>query len=395
MATAHLSAGVERILRGLASDLEEEIDDLVETMLVRMRDEVPDFDVESRPELLDVLSASCYGNVRAALQALGGDREPPQSLPAEASDEARVTARAGVSLASLIHTYRVGHAVVWDRLLALVGEAELTPASRQAVLQIGSRYLFTYIDAGCGLVTDEYTRERDRLVRSSIQRRVQLVRDVLGGASVGSGELGYDLDAEHLAVIAEGLEAELALHHLATSLDRNLLTVTVAERTVWAWLGSQGRAEEDLQGRLAAFRPPRETRLAYGEPAWGAAGFRVSHEQALAAHRVGTRLREQVVRYDDVALEAALLVDGHVARRFVERELGPLIGDDDRSVKLLRTLEAYLSTGLNASAAGAVLGIGDRTVAYRIRGIEDLLGRTVSVRSAELGAALRLHRVFK
>jgi hypothetical protein len=41
-----------------------------------------------------------------------------------------------------------------------------------------------------------------------------------------------------------------------------------------------------------------------------------------------------------------------------------------------------------------MLGINDRTVAYRIRGIEQLLGRSVATRSAELAAGLRLHAVF-
>lgn len=81
-----------------------------------------------------------------------------------------------------------------------------------------------------------------------------------------------------------------------------------------------------------------------GESGRGPDGFRDSHEQALAAHRiaahriaahrvaphrvasrrVASRLRQQVTHYDDVALEAALLTDTRTVRRFVERELGPL-----------------------------------------------------------------------
>lgn len=391
---ASAQQGVENTLRSLASELEREVDELVEAMLVRMGDEVPDVDVDDRPELREALRGSCYGNIRAGLQALGGDREAPHTLPVEAREEARATGRAGISLTSLLHTYRVGHAVAWERLLALVGDTDLSPATRQAVLQIGSRCLFAYVDAVSGLVTEEYTQTRDRAMRSSIQRRVQLVRDVLGGAAVGSGELGYDLDAEHLAVIAEGPETESVLHALAETLERTLLTVAVGERTMWAWLGTQRRADDGLKARLTSFQPGEDASLAFGEPAWGPTGFRESHEQARAAQRVGSRTGQRIVLYDDVALEAALLADGQAARRFVQRELGPLRGGDDRSMKLLRTLEAYLSAGLNASAAGAMLGVGDRTVAYRMRAIEELLGRNVSVRSAELAAAIRLNTVF-
>lgn len=388
------SVSVQDILRSLVIELEQEIDELVEAMVARIRDEVTGFDGQTQPELSEALRASCHGNIRLALQALGGDREPPRSSPTEASEEARVAARAGVSLASLLHTYRVGHAVIWERMLAIVGDAELSATSRQAVLQIGSRYVFAYVDAVSAFVADDYTRERDRMLRSRVQRRVQLVRDVLGGAPVGSGDLGYDLDAEHVAVIAEGADADSVLHRLADDLARSLLTVAATERRTWGWLGSRTPADGALRARLAAFCPPEDTTLAFGEASWGTAGFRQSHEQALAAHQVAVRLHVQVVRYDDVALEAALLADGRAARRFAARELGPLLSGDERSTKLLQTLEAYLGTGLNASAAGALLGVGDRTIAYGIRAIEELLGRTVSARSAELAAALRLTRVF-
>jgi DNA-binding PucR family transcriptional regulator len=109
---------------------------------------------------------------------------------------------------------------------------------------------------------------------------------------------------------------------------------------------------------------------------------------------VAARSPRPVTRYDDVALEAALLVDPLTARAFVKRELGPLTNEDSRTEELRRTLRAYIGTGLNAASAGVMLGINDRTVAYRIRGVEQLLGRTVATRSAELAAALRLHEVF-
>ena len=42
----------------------------------------------------------------------------------------------------------------------------------------------------------------------------------------------------------------------------------------------------------------------------------------------------------------------------------------------------------------AVLNVSDRTIAYRIGRIEDLLGRSVFARSGELAAAIRVHRVL-
>jgi hypothetical protein len=253
------SPGVEETLRNLAGRLEEEMDDLVATMLPRTRAEVPDFDVGSRPEL------------RAVLGALGGDRIPPDA-PAEAREEARVTARSGVPLESLLHTYRVGHAVVWERALDVVEDLALDAPSRHAVLRIGSRWLFAYVDAIAEQVTKEYIHERDRIMRSSIERRVQLVRDILDGATIDAGELGYDLDAEHLALVVQGPEAEAWLDEVSRRLQRRLLTIAVLDQVVWAWLGAQRAFGAHDRRLLAGVDLPPDTRAAVGEPTrWASA----------------------------------------------------------------------------------------------------------------------------
>ncbi len=387
------ATGVDETLRAVAARLSDEIDELVETMLARMRDEAPDFDQTSRPELAEGLRASCYGNIRSALQALGGDRQLPRNPPAEALNEARVTARADVALEPLLHTYRIGHAVVLERFFVLVEELGLPPAQRQSATLVGSKYLFAYVDCVVGVVSEEFTSERQRVLRSSIQRRVQLVRDVLGGANIDSTELGYALEQEHVAVIATGPSADASLRDVARRLGRALLTIAMTDDTVWAWFGASRRGNRD-ELRDATWAQRNRTRYAVGEPAWGITGFRDSHEQALAADRVAVHVPRTVTRYDDVALEAALLCDVRAARRFVERELGPLMSADARIAVLRDTLGHYLQSGLNAAAAAAVLHVSDRTIAYRIHGVEDLLGRSVVDRGVELAAAIRLHRVL-
>jgi len=386
--------GIDETLRVVAARLSDEIDELVETMLVRMRDEAPGFDMAAHPELADGLRASCYGNIRVALQALGGDRQPPRSSPAEAMNEARTTARADIALEPLLHTYRIGHAVVLERFFVLLEDLDLSPAQRRSATLIGSKYLFAYVDRVVGEVSEEYTSERQRVLRSSIQRRVQLVRDVLAGASVDSAELGYRLEQEHLAVVATGPTADASLHDMARRLERRSLTVAMTDDTVWAWLGSSRRSGRGERHDSVWAHVAGRTRYAVGEPAWGISGFRDSHEQALAAHRVAAHLPQPVTHYDDVALEAALLSDVRAARRLVEHELGPLTSPDPRTCVLRDTLASYLRSGLNAASAAAALNVSDRTIAYRIHGIEDLLGRSVLARSSELAAAIRLHRVL-
>ena len=388
------ATGVDVTLGTVATELSEEINDLVEEMLGRMQDQAPDFDTSSRPELAAGLRASCYGNIRLALGALGTDRRPPRSSPPEALHEARATARAGVPLEPLLHTYRIGHAVVLERFFAHVEALNLSAGQRQSATLIGSKYLFAYVDRVVGEVSEEYAAERERVLRSSIQRRVQLVRDVLAGADIDSAELGYRLEQHHVAVIATGTQAEASLRDLARRLERQLLTIAMTDDMVWAWLGSlrAPAPEHGLDDGL--LDPTGRARYAVGDMASGVTGFRASHEQALAAHRVSAHLPQSVTRYHDVALEAALLSDVRGAKRFVDRELGALGEPDPRNRALCETLHCYLRSGFNAAATAAVLHVSDRTVAYRIHRAEELLGHPVLTRSAELAAAIRLHQVL-
>jgi DNA-binding PucR family transcriptional regulator len=83
-------------------------------------------------------------------------------------------------------------------------------------------------------------------------------------------------------------------------------------------------------------------------------------------------------------------VDERQARDFVAEELGPLLGEDEASAVLARTLLAFLEEGMSARRAARRLAVHENTVANRIRAAEELLGRPVEERAAELDLALRL-----
>jgi hypothetical protein len=142
-----------------------------------------------------------------------------------------------VPLDALLQTYRIGHAVAWEAMLEAVNEMDdLDRQARTGVLLVCSRYTFAYIDRVIPFVTEEYTRERDRLMRGREQRRVQLVRDVLDGAMVDGGELGYELVTSHRGVIGWGEGADAILPLLAAALELRLLLVSVSGHTVGlAW----------------------------------------------------------------------------------------------------------------------------------------------------------------
>jgi DNA-binding PucR family transcriptional regulator len=194
----------------------------------------------------------------------------------------------------------------------------------------------------------------------------------------------------HRAAIAwrPGADAELA--RLADALGTLLLMVSASGQTVWGWLGA-GAGANDRALRTALGDWPGG--LAFGRAAAGPAGFRTSHREARAAHRIGVATGDAVTHFDEVASESLMLADEHAARALVAAELSPLDAGRD-GAKLRETLSAYFACGFNASAAAAMLKVNDRTIAYRLNAIEQLLGRPVHARQAELQAAIRLERVL-
>lgn len=362
---------------------------VADAMLERIQAGVPELAEFDGPELWEAVRESCLANLEVGLRDMARGTAAPEALPAPARELALLTARLDLPLAGLLRTYRAAHAIMWERWFAAVVDEPVDREIRQVAVEQGSRFFFGYVDGLCTLVTDEYTAERDRFMRSREQRRTQLVRDVLDGADPDPAEamreLDYDLRLEHLALVVSGPDPEAGVLALGRLLDApHSLVVSLAGDSAWGWLGRTRRFE--VPERIEA----EGARISLGDPARGIEGFRRSHREAREAHRVGRGPAGVVVRYDDVALEALFAGDRDRTRAFVERELHGLDGADARSVRLRATLRAYFATGQNASAAAAMLGVHEHTVAYRLRTIEERLGRPVTARRAELETALRL-----
>lgn len=378
---------IERLAGGFLAEAER----YAEEMVARIRDELPEFaELASEPELWEALHASCLANLQAGLDRMAGDRSVPDSIPDRARELARISVHLDLGLEPVLRAYRVGHRMMWEVWFAAI-EAEAEDAEqRRTAHEQASAYLFAYVDRVSGLVTDEFTRERDRFVRSREQRRTQLVRDVLEGSDPDPAEalheLGYDLRLHHLALVASGPEPERATRELAATLEApHRLLVSLAGDTAWAWLGRTRPFAIP-----ASLEPPEGAAIALGDPGEAVEGFRRSHRQARDAHAVAVRSGAALTRYDGVALESLVATDEGRARSFVARELRGLDGPDKRSRRLRATLRAYFATGQNAAAAAALLGVHDHTVAYRLRAVEEEIGRPVAARRAELETALRL-----
>ena len=216
---------------------------------------------------------------------------------------------------------------------------------------------------------------------------------LLGDQRVEAVDVGLDyrLEAEHLGVIARGAGAGEVLRGLAVRLDCGLLSVACEEGTVWAWLElRRGLEVSGLERAVSAQGLGGDLSFAVGEPAWGPAGWRLTHRQAQAAFVVALRRPQRFTRYADVALLAAALKDESLAKLLLDIYIAPL--DDRRGggSVLRETLRAYFAADRNVSSAAAALGVVRKTVDNRLCTIEERLGRSLHPRPAELEVGLLL-----
>jgi hypothetical protein len=383
-------SGVDADIRQLAAWLESSVQEVTDAVDARLHDEVPEYFEGIDPSMADAERASVVANLRAVAHGLRHGRALPDRLPPGAVDEALLAANEGLPWAAVLRTYMIGHASLWEQLLAQVERLGLPDVRRVEALRVLSRYLFAYVDLITGQLAEVYQAERDRLLRSQERRRASLTRELLAGMPVSEEELGYRLRADHVGVIAWGRNPEASATQLAQELGCTLLIAPGGARSVWAWLGGRPRIEAAAARALGRFSPQEGTFLAFGEE-----GFVQTHRQALQAYRVAAIRGAPVTRYDDVALEALVVQDERLAKDFVARELGALASPDAKTARLRATLRAYFSLGQNASAAGALLKVHERTVGYRLATIEERIGRPIIGRRDELGLALRIHALLE
>jgi hypothetical protein len=320
----------------------------------------------------------------AVLEA--GERQAPL-VPPVLLTQARLDARDGVALDTVLRRYFAGNALFGD---FLVEEAERAKVPSSILRRLLGEQA-TLGDRLIAAVSAEYAREEKNRPTTAAERRRECVKALLAGELVDHSELGYDLDAHHLGLMAKGEGAEELMREVASRLDRRLLSVQREEESMWAcWLG--GRRQLTAEDALEALADvvPDGVFVTVGEPAIGLSGWRFSHHQAKTALAVAERRGEPVVRYADVALLASILRDDLVATSLRRLYLEPLEQGRDDGKVARDTLRAYFTAERNVSSTAAALGVDRRTVTNRIRAIEDLFGRPLKDFATDLEIALLL-----
>jgi hypothetical protein len=342
------------------------------------------------PEYLEGLRAAIGAGLEYLLSGveLGEERSPQP--PPTVLIQARLAARCGVSLDTVLRRCFAGYTLFGDFLLQEAADDDLLGGA--AVKEV-LRSQATLFDRLVTAVTEEYTREKKGRRDSSEERRAKRIERLLAGELLETSGLNYEFEGCHLGVIACGPGATAVLRELATALDRRLLAVPREGGEVWAWLGGRRPVDSAALQCQAKDSLAPEISVAIGEPGRGFAGWRLTHQQARAALPVARRGSEPLVRYADVAMLAAVLGDDLLASSLRELYLEPLRGERDDGETLRETLRAYFAAQGNTTCAATVLGIQRQTVANRLRTVEERLGRDLAGCSAEMEAALRLEEL--
>ena len=340
------------------------------------------------PAYVEGLKAALAAAVEYRLAVLElGERRAP-AVPEVLLAQARLDARDGVALDTVLRRYFAGNSHFGDFLVEEAERAEVPSAELRGLL----REQATLGDRLLAAVSAEHAREAaSRPSGSALERRREIVKSLLGGELVDHSEIEYDFDAHHLALMAKGEGAEALMREVANRLDRRLLMVQREEEAKWAcWLG--GRRDLEAAEALRVLREisPTGVFVTVGEPAEGLAGWRFSHLQAKAALAIAERRREPTVRYADVAVLASILRDDLVADSLRRLYLEPLAQSRDNGKVARETLRAYFEAERNISSTAAALGVDRRTVRNRLGAIEGLLGRPLRGSMADLEIALRL-----
>jgi hypothetical protein len=336
---------------------------------------------------LEGLNAALAAAVEHRLAVLEVAERRAPAVPSVLLAQARLDARDGVSLDTVLRRYFAGNAIFGDFLVEEAERAEVPNSILRRLLgaqaTLGDRLL--------AAVSAEYAREAKARPSSASERQRECVKGLLAGKLVDHSELGYDLGAHHLALVVKGDGSSEVMRVLAGRLDRRLLAVCREEEPIWAcWLGGRGPLEAEQALRALGEISLDRVVVTVGEPGEGLSGWRLSHRQAKAALPIAERRGQAVLRYADVALLASILADDLAATSLHRLYLEPLERARDGGKVGQETLRAYFAAERNVSSTAAALGVDRRTVTNRIRAVEDLLGRPLKEIAMELETALRL-----
>jgi sugar diacid utilization regulator len=386
----------ERTVDELADRLFEELERRADEVAVRSRDAivggVPAYAPIRDPAFAESIYRHSTEHVLTVARVMREQRMPTD----EELDFVRRQAvrRVGtVPLEMLLHSYRIGHRVMWEWLLAEAGDE---PGAAEMVRTLVSRTI-EYTDVISVAATEAYIREQQRRDTDRDRARRDLLDDLLAGRFLDGGDarvrataLGLEVSGEFVvavAVPADGQPSPPRLLHLVAeavgehgTVQNQAAFVVVRHDEVVALVPLHNRTlhgvRVQLSAALADLPGPASSMVAgISAPCSGLADFPRGYEEAHHALRL-SRADTPVVILGDVSLLDYLVAHADAtAARVVAPRVQRLLDDDQRhDGVLVDTLAAYVDADLNVVRAAQRLGVHPNTVHYRLGRIGQLAG---------------------
>jgi hypothetical protein len=253
------------------------------------------------PEYLHGFRSAVPAAIEYGLSAIESSESHAPPVPAALLTQARVAARHSVSLDTVMRRYVAGRDELNEFLIEEVERAE----SRELRLTSLLGTLSAAFDRLLAELGREYGLELQRRPSSTQARLAERVKALIAGERLDTSDLGYDFDAHHLGLVAEGDGAPDAVRALAKALDGRHLLVHPAVETVWAWIGLREPVDRDQLDRILAASWPEPNPLALSEPGVGISGWRLANKQARASRAVGRAARSTAKPFVPISPPAA------------------------------------------------------------------------------------------
>lgn len=313
-----------------------------------------------------------------------------------------------VSLTSLLQSYRIWGARIWQ---AVLDEAGDDPVMREAALGLVSR-IFSYVDRVSITLAQVYAEESAGAYRARDVLRSDLLESLLLGqvlsdrARVEIARLNPTSDSKlAVAVIKPGetppeqarsetIKILQACRQNMTPQAKVLLGVRDGDVICLVRIGNAAELQRlhATAHKIAEENP--QWRVSVGRPHDGVAGIQRSFREAQEAAAVAASLRPRggAILFSEVILDR-ILVRSDYAEDLLEEALGPLLAyDAEHEADLVNTLRSYVANDMNMTRTAKDLMVNPNTVAYRIKRVGQLTGQdpTTSAGIVTLAVALRL-----
>jgi len=345
------------VVGGLVAEIDGEVEELVEQIGDRIREEIPDF----RRLPAETLARAIRGNVGRALTALRDLRPPTDAELEMAAEIGRERAEQGLSVDAVLHAYRISVTAVWSRFGELARERGADVTSVLAF----SETLWVWADAVMDIVGAAHKEVELEQAREEQQRRdaflLALLTGTLDAAELrrDSGTFGLDADRELVPFRARGISrrptAALAgAGGLVMSLDRDLA-------------GVAAKPPEPVPGIVTGIGPPARLEAL---PAAFAMASRAL-QTAIAFGQEGT------FSLADLSIRPAIVADEVLGDAFAARYLEPLEGLGRLGAELEETLRTWLDQGMRMDETARALHVHTNTLRHRLRRFEETTGTTL------------------